>query len=94
MIICAALKIEQCKDFKETIVPCFRHGSGYEILFNLCNNTNYKKHVTEGFITHTGEFLNREDAFDHAMNCGQLSVTNCAYKAEHGEHELYSEDLY
>lgn len=95
MIICAALKVEKYDDFfAETIVPCFRHGNGYEILHNLCKNNKYKGHVTEGFMTHDGKFLDRVDAFEHAMMCGQLSATGREYKREHKENELYSEDLY
>lgn len=94
MIICAALKVEKCDDFEETVVPCFRHGNGYEILHNLCKNNKYKGHVTEGFMTNKGEFLDRIDAYDHAWKCGQLSVVGRAYKVEHQENELYSEDLY
>ena len=94
MIVCAALKINQCDDFEETVVPCFRHGNGYEILHSLCHSTKYKGHVTEGFITSKGDFLDRTDAFSHAIQCGQLSASTREYKREHYENELYSEDLY
>ena len=94
MIICAALKVEKCDDFEETIVPCFRHGNGFTILHNLCKNTNYKGHVIQGFMTHEGKFLDRIEAYDHALKCGQLSATGREFKLQRREDELYSEDLY
>ena len=94
MIICAALKVEACKEYKETIVPCFRHGYGFNILHSLCQNENYKGHVAQGFMTNTGEFLDRESAFHHAVQCGQLSASTLHLKKERNETELYSEDLY
>lgn len=33
-------------------------------------------------------------AFDHALRCGQLSETTRTVKAERGERQSYSEDLY
>lgn len=50
--------------------------------------------VEEGFLTNKGEFLNRTEAFEHAMNCGQTSATTRQYKRDRHETELYSEDLY
>lgn len=95
MIICAALKVEACEDFEEIVEPCFRHGNGYEILQKLSHGAKYKGHVTEGFITNKGDFLDRGDALQHAMDCGQLSATTRELKRREGEtYELYSEDLY
>ena len=28
----------------------------------------------QGFVTETGEWLNRQEAFEHAVKCGQLPV--------------------
>ena len=47
--------------------------------------------IDEGFMTHKGEFLNREDAWKHAEECGQLS-TNVLHTTNHKV--LFSEDLY
>ena len=89
MIICAALKIKG----SDTVIGCCRHGDGYSTLHDIkpelgCND------VIEGFITNTGEFLDRIDAYDHAKKCCQVSMTTWEYKHEKGEIELYSEDLY
>lgn len=94
MIICAAIELKNCPEYTDTVVPCFRHGYGYEILHNLMKCDAYKRYTTEGFITHEGKFLNRQEALEHAINCGQLSQSNKWYKSDHKENELYSEDLY
>lgn len=95
MIICAALLVQVQGLDHTTILPCYRHGFGYKILKDLgyAPKTTYKV-LTEGFITHTGEFLNRYQALRHAKDCGQLNVTTMWYKEDHNQDELYSEDLY
>ena len=87
MILCAALKLN------DVIIPCHRHHNGYEILHEL-GVKNYRGNIEEGFITTKNEFLNRKDAFNHAIECGQLSAVTRQYKREKFETELYSEDLY
>lgn len=95
MIICAAMKVDGfADDGGDLIVPCFRHGDGYKILRSLCKDDSYKRYVTEGFITHKGEFLGRKGALRHANICGQLSETCKYYKQDHNQNELFSEDLY
>ena len=93
MIICAALKIQIEGLFHTTIIPCRRHGDGHSIIADFKNEKRATV-LEEGFITHTGEFLNRTDAYTHAMQCGQLTQTTRWYKEDHGDRELYSEDLY
>lgn len=95
MIICAALLV-QVEGLKHTtIVPCRRHGDGFQILQDLgyAPKTKYKV-VEQGFITHKGEFLNRSEALSHALECGQLSASTRWYQEDHNHEELYSEDLY
>lgn len=95
MIICAAMRADGFGiDGKDLIIPCRRHGDGYYILRSLCKDDGYKRHVTEGFITHKGEFLDRKGALKHARICGQISETCGYYKQDHNQDELYSEDLY
>ena len=48
--------------------------------------------IDEGFMTHKGEFLNREDAWKHAEECGQLSYNTLHYGST--PPVLFSEDLY
>ena len=94
MVVCAALKLEACEPFDELIVPCFRHHHGYKILHDLTRDTKYKGHVIEGFMLSDGSFMDRVSAFQHALNCGQLSASTRQLKRERNESELYSEDLY
>ena len=90
MIICAALLLENEKK-EPVILPCWRHGIGYQILHDLKVSA---KVLAEGFINHNGQFLDRYDAFAHAKECGQLPQSTRWYKEDNREVELYSEDLY
>ena len=93
MIIFAALLLED-KDTKEVITfPCYRHGTGYEMLNTMSLKSKYTV-IEEGFVTHENVFLNRKEAFADARLCGQLSQANRWYKEDNRESELYSEDLY
>ncbi len=94
MIICAAIKVKGY-DFKakevDTIVCGLRHGDCLETI-KIMNLVCEEK--IQGFINHKGEFLNREEALKHALECGQLSATHRYYQRDHEICELYSEDLY
>ena len=95
MLICAALlvQLENVKD--PVIVPCIRHGDGILLIRQLgfAPKTKYKI-LKQGFVTHKGEFLDRYESYEHAIDCGQLSQTVRWHKEDSGETELYSEDLY
>jgi hypothetical protein len=95
MIVCAALEVQVEGLDHKTILPCWRHGKGFEILKDLgyAPKTKYKVE-REGFINHKGEFLDRKEALKHALECGQLSATHRYYQEDHNINELYSEDLY
>lgn len=95
MLICAALLVQVEGLDHTTILPCRRHGDGFKILEDLgyAHKTKYKV-VSQGFIDHNGNFLNRQEAWEHANVCGQLSETTRWYKDDHADSELYSEDLY
>lgn len=90
MIICAALLLEN-KEQEEVVLPCWRHGIGYEMIRELHIDAKVLK---EGFMNHEGKFLDRYDALVHVMECGQLTQANRWYKEYNRESELYSEDLY
>jgi len=45
-------------------------------------------YCTQGFVTDQGEFLDREQAAIHALNCGQIT------ELKYGGNILYSEDLW
>lgn len=94
MIICAAIHITFTRAGKmvEAVVPGHRHSDCWELMSTLGVPTDRVE--VEGFIDHRGAFLDRYEAFTHAVSCGQLSDTTCVAKAERRETALYSEDLY
>ena len=94
MIICAAIKIQMNNLDKPTIVTCRRHGDGFKIIKDLVQDRTAFKEIAQGFIDHSGDFLDRKEALKHALDYGQLSATTREWKAKQGELELYSEDLY
>ena len=71
-------------------IPCHRHADAFYIISQFLDAGEIDKPKTEqGFLTHDGTFLNRYDAMDEAIKCGQLppeTKEQCA--------ELYSEDLW
>ena len=71
-------------------IPCHRHADAFYIISQFLDAGEIAKEKTEqGFLTHDGTFLNRYDAMDEAIKCGQLppeAKEQCA--------ELYSEDLW
>ena len=95
MIICAAIKVEHTDEFgnpKEPLVVCgHRHGNCFKVISHL--DINCVK-MTQGFINHKGEFLDRKEAFKHAKEIGQCNETQRYYWEDHKQEELYSEDLY
>lgn len=97
MIVCAAIQVTfQNKTGNATVViPGWRHSSCWELMAALPGFPGQSnRQEVEGFIDHQGAFLDRYDAFNHALMCGQLSDTTRTSKAEKGERALYSEDLY
>ena len=89
MIICAAIKD------KETgaVFGGIRHGFIYSAMKDAGIPKKFSG-VIEGFLDQNGHFYNRKEAFEIAINCGQLSATTRQLKREKCELELYSEDLY
>lgn len=94
MIICAAIKMkfDQNGMIIDVVIPGYRHGNCWELAATLGAPT--KREDVEGFLNHKGEFLNRSEAYNHALMCGQLSDTTLTSKQEHQEYILYSEDIY
>lgn len=93
MIICAALLLENKETKEQVVMPCFRHGNGFQMMQEFCLRDKWKV-IEQGFITHENVFLNRTEAYADAILCGQLSAANKWYKEDNREVELYSEDLY
>ena len=95
MIICAAIKVQMERGGRsvETVIHGLRHANCWELMADMGIQANPTE-VVEGFVDSQDRFLNRYDAFNHALECGQLSATVRDCKAERGERQLYSEDLY
>lgn len=95
MLLCAALLIQVEGLDHKTIIPCRRHGDGFQILQDLGYGPKTKyKILQQGFIDNDGNFLDRIEAYNYAKVCGQLSATIRWYKGDSNEVELDSEDLY
>ena len=95
MIVCAALLVQVEGLDHTTLLPCWRHGKGFEILEDLGYQPKkgYKV-LKQGFMNHKGEFLDRREAFEHVKEIGQCNATQRWYWKDHAQDELYSEDLY
>ena len=96
MIICAAIKINHTDNVGNPLEPLIicghRHGDCYKVIKYLDINRISDE---EGFITNGGAFVDREIAYRHAIECGQISVHNKWYRKDNEvPDELYSEDLY
>ncbi len=97
MIICAAIKVEHTDCFgrnPEDLIVCgLRHSNCIKTIKCLDLNIDHK---TDGFINHKGEFLDRKEAYKHALECGQINQHAKWYREDHNDNteELYSEDLY
>lgn len=94
-ILCAAIhfndKIEyvhQPKNIKSGLVVCGRrHHNCFAIFAALKGQPEGRigMDITQGFITDTDRFVDREEALQIALKAGQTTTTNS---------ELFSEDLY
>ena len=96
MIICGALKIT-LPNGEEKIIRCHRHSDAYRIIRDFGIERRRSKDV-QGFIkwipdpedpfyTENEEFIDRDEAFRHAQECGQISK-------DEPERELFTEDIY
>ena len=89
MIICAAIKDTRTN----VIFGGIRHGFIYSAMHDAGITPPHEKAI-EGFLDEKGNFYDRYEAYDIAMNNGQLSASTRQLKRERNETELYSEDLY
>lgn len=94
MIASACVRIYTKPDskFMDTMFdfPCHRHADAFYIISQFVDASEIDKPRTEqGFLTHDDQFLNRYDAMQHAIACGQLPPD-----ADKECKELYSEDLW
>ena len=93
MIVCAAIELTNAE--AKLVICGLRHANCIQTIKSLDSNwTNAKK--VDGFINHKGEFLDRKEAFKHALECGQINQHAKWYREDNNDttEELYSEDLY
>lgn len=95
MIICAAIKLKMNNLAGiEHIVCGVRHGDCIKTIQQLNSNWLHAERI-EGFVTHTGEFLDRGQALAYALQNGQMPVTVQWFHEDNGwPAELVSEDLW
>ena len=92
MIICAAVKFHIDKTNMDVVIPCRRHYEAFAIMHDLgFSNGHDCHHIDDGFIDHKSNFLSREEAYNHAIECGQLSATT---RQNINNGILFSEDIY
>lgn len=94
MIVCAAIHITYRNVAGREItavIPGLRHVDCWELMTTLELPPKHERQEVEGFLDHTGAFLNRRGAYEQARACGQLSATTLESKTDS---VLYSEDLY
>ena len=89
MIVSAVVRIYTKSD-KMYEIPCHRHADAFYIVSQFLNQEEVDKTRTEqGFLTHDDTFMNRIEAMQEAIKCGQLPPGADAHCKE-----LYSEDLW
>ena len=95
MILASAIKFHIDKTDEDVVLCGLRHGDIFRQLKALGfePQKGYKE-ISQGFITDKGEFLDRKQASDHAIDCGQInSIRDLKYIRE-DKIELFSEDLW
>ena len=94
MIISSAIKIKLKETGEKIIIHCHRHHYGYFMLKQLGFQPGDYERVSSGFIDHKGTYMTREQAYEHALECGQISATIREQKEKSNCKELFSEDLW
>ena len=87
MMIASAIKYYIDETDSEVILCGRRHGDVIKQLpiLGFKPQQGYKE-LAQGFVDDSGEFLTREEAYEHAVNCSQISPKDSK--------ELFSEDLW
>ena len=89
MIVSAVVRIYTKSD-KMYEIPCHRHADAFYIVSQFLDQEEIDKTRTEqGFLTQDDTFMNRIDAMQETIRCGQLPPGADAHCKE-----LYSEDLW
>lgn len=96
MILAAAIKFHIDTTDSDVVLCGYRHGNIFEQL-KLLGFEAHKgyKEIEQGFIDHNGKFLNRKEALQHAIVCGQLCEKIANAKTNGKDFpQLISEDLW
>ena len=94
MVTACGIKIRLKETQEKVIIHCHRHHYGYYTLKMLGLKPDQYERVSEGFIDHKGTYMTREQAYEHALECGQISATMREQKQNSKCKELFSEDLW
>ena len=93
MIVSSAIKIKLKENEEKVIIHCNRHHYGYFMLKQLGFKPEDYERVSSGFIDHKGIYMTREQAYQHALDCGQIPAIIREQKEDNKSKELFSEDL-
>lgn len=95
MIIASAMKVH-VESTDSYVIMCGLRHSDIILQFKLLGFHPGKEYkiVEQGFIDHKNNFLNRVDAWNHALNCGQLAANIIEERDMKVEQQLFSEDLW
>lgn len=95
MILAAAIKYRIEKTGKCVVLCGARHGDVFDQLEALGFDPHFGyEEIEQGFIDHTGQFLTRTEAYEHAKQCGQLPWKIIHQREEDKRFSLISEDLW
>ena len=94
MIVSSAIKIKLKETGEKVIIHCHRHHYGYFTLKQLGFKPEDYERVSSGFIDHKGTYMTREQAYEHALECGQIPVVIREQKEKIKSKELFSEDIF
>ncbi len=90
IIICAAIRMSD-----GYIVRGHRHNNCIRTASEIPKYKGERWHGDDqGFITSTGRYVDREEAFIIAARAGQVSINNQNQATPEKSGRLYSEDLY
>ena len=89
MILAAAIKFHIDKTDEDVVLCGCRHSDIFKQLKSLgFDPKKGYKEIEQGFITNKNKFLTREEAYVHAITCGQVRLYREDMK------RLMSEDLW
>lgn len=95
MILASAIAYRITKTDKVVILCGARHGDIFKQIEDLgFDPKDGYEELEQGFIDHHGSFLSREEAFEHAKDCGQLCAKIVHERTQSGSRQLISEDLW